>query len=138
MQKSTQELMHRLKEADDILVFLDENEQELLKETTQGYLGGLLDEKNLNTADVMHRSGQSDYVYKVFQGTRKASRNILLAIAIGMSLTVLETQMLMRIAQTAQLDPRNRRDSVIIYALNNNSTIETLNDVLFDIDECAL
>jgi len=86
------------------------------------------------TADVAQRFGQGDYVYKVFQGTRKASRDILLAIAIGMSLTVSETQMLLRIAQAAQLDPRNRRDSVMIYALNNNTTIESTNDILFDID----
>jgi len=138
MQKSTQELMHRLKEVDDVHAFLDENEHELLKETIQGYLGGLLAGKNLKTAEVAQSSGQGDYVYKVFQGKRKASRDILLAISIGMNMTVPETQMLLRIAQTAQLDPRNRRDSVIIYSLNNETSIESVNDILFDINEATL
>ena len=138
MQKSTQELMHRLKEVDDIKAFFDENELELTKETVQGYLGGLLMVKNLKTAEVAQLSGQGDYVYKVFQGKRKASRDILLAISIGMNLTCPETQMLLRIAQTAQLDPRNRRDSVIIYSLNNGIPIESVNDLLFDNNEITL
>lgn len=138
MQKSTQELMNKLKEVDDIQAFLDEHEQDLLKETTEGYLNGLLNEKGLRAADVAQRSGQGDYVYKVFQGKRKASRNILLAIAVGMNLTVSETQMLLRIAQTAQLDPRNRRDSVLIYALSNNATTESINDILYEVGEITL
>ena len=138
MQKSTQELLHRLKEIDNIQVFLDENEQELLNETVHSYLAGLLTEKKLTAAIVAQRSGQGDYVYKVFQGKRKASRDILLAIAIGMNLNLAEAQLLLRIAQTARLDPRNRRDSAIIYALNNESQIETTNDILCDIGEATL
>jgi len=138
MQKSTQELMHRLKRADNIQEFLDENEKELLQETIHGFLIGLLTEKGIRVAEVAYRSGQGDYVYKVFQGKRKASRDILLAIAIGMKLTIHETQLLLRIAQTAQLDPRNRRDSVLIYALNNGMTIETINNILFDVEEATL
>jgi len=138
MQKSTQELMHRLKEADDILTFLEENKHELLKENVQDFLGGLLVDKNLKAADVAHSSGQGDYVYKVFQGTRKASRKILLAISVGMSLSIPETQMLLRIAQVAQLDPRNRNDSIVIYALENCLTIQNTNDILYDLDETTL
>ncbi|MEA4896787.1 MAG: hypothetical protein VB067_11785 [Christensenellaceae bacterium] len=78
------------------------------------------------------------YVYKVFAGKRKASRDILLAIALGMGLTLAEAQLLLRIAQTAQLDPRNRRDSVIIYALDRALTAEKANEVLYDVKEATL
>lgn len=138
MQKNTQELLHRLKEIDDIQRYLNENNSEIINETPQNYLNRLLYLKGLSVADVAQRSGQGDYVYKVFQGRRKASRNILLAIAVGMGLNFSETQLLMRITQTAQLDPRNRRDSVIIYALNNALTAEKTNDILFDVNELTL
>ena len=127
--------MHRLSEVDDLQAFLDENADEILNETTEGYLNGLLQIKGLKAADAAQRSGQGDYVYKVLQGTRKAGRNILIAIAVGVGLTVPETQLLLRIAQTAQLDPRNRRDSVVIYALNNTLAIEKTNEILYDLDE---
>lgn len=138
MEKSTQELLHGLKETNDIQKYLDENSNEIIKETPQGYLNGLLQIKGLKASDVAVLSGQGDYVYKVFGGKRKASRDILLAVAVGMGLTVAETQLLLRIARIAQLDLRNRRDSVMLYALNNTLAVEQLNEILFDVKESTL
>jgi len=138
MLKSTQELLHRLEDIDDIMKYLDENSGEIIEETPESYLSCLLEIKGLKVANVAQRSERGDYVYKVFQGKRKASREILLAIAIGMSMTVSETQLLLRIARTAQLDPRNQHDSVIIYALSNNLTVQKTNDILYDVDEETL
>lgn len=138
MQKTTQELLNQLRTADDIEAFLDEHANELLSETPQNYLNGLLQEKGLKTAEVATRSGQGDYVYKVFAGTRRASRDILLAMAFGMGLSLAETQMLLRISRKARLDPRNRRDSVFIYALENSLTADKANEILFDVEESTL
>ena len=141
MQKSTQELLHRLKEAkeaDDIQKYLDDNTQEFIQETPESYLSGLMSMKRLKPADVARLSGQGDYVYKVFKGERKASRDILIAISIGMGLAIFEAQLLLRIAKAAQLDPRNRKDSVLIYALNNALTIEKTNEILYDSEEMTL
>ena len=138
MRKSTQELLNRLRETADIQKHLDENDSEIIKETLHGYLNGMLQIKGIKAGDVAALSGQGEYVYKVFQGKRKASRDILVAISIGMALTVAETQLLLRIAQTAQLDPRNRKDSVIIYALNSNLSIDKVNEVLYDVGESTL
>lgn len=138
MRKGTQELLNRLKETDDIQKHLDENDSEIIKETLQGYLNGMLQIKGMKAGDVATLSGQGEYVYKVFQGKRKASRDILIAVSVGMALTVAETQLLLRIAQTAQLDPRNRKDSVIIYALNSNLSIDKVNEVLYDVGESTL
>lgn len=118
-------------------VYLDENENELINETTQSYLTKLIEEKQLKVADVAQKSAQGDYVYKVFQGARKPSRDILIAIAFGMSLGLEETQRLLRIAGVARLDPRNRRDSVVIYAVSKNLRIEDLNDILYDFSEAT-
>ncbi len=138
MLKSTQELLHHLKETDDIQKFLEEHSGELITETPQSFLSGVLQTKGLKAADVAALSGQGDYVYKVFQGKRAASRNILLAISLGMGLSLAETQLLLRIAQAAQLDPRNRRDSVIIYALNQSLPVGKTNEILYDVAEATL
>lgn len=138
MQKTTQELLNQLKTVHDIGAFLNEHEGELLNETPQAYLNGLLLEKNLKTAEVSERSGLGDYVYKIFAGARRASRDILLAVAFGMGLSLTETQQLLRISHQAQLDPRNRRDSILIYALENTLTVNTANEILFDLGEATL
>lgn len=138
MQKSTQELLHNLEITDNIQKYLDENNSEIINETIEGYLSGLLEIKGLKVSDVALRSEHGDYVYKVFQGKRKASRDILLAIAIGMNLNFPETQLLLRVAQEAQLDPRNRHDSVVIFALSNGLSVQKTNEILFDVNIATL
>jgi hypothetical protein len=99
------------------------------------YLDSLVARKSIKISEVAERSGQGDYVYKVFQGSRKASRDILLAIAFGMSLTLDETQTLLRVAGNAQLDPRSRRDSVIIYGLCKKMKITEVCEILYELKE---
>lgn len=135
MKKTTQELLNEIAAAKDIEFFLDENETELIDETTQSYLTKLAEEKQLKVAEVVQKSAQGDYVYKVFQGARKPSRDILIAIAFGMSLGLEQAQRLLRIANVARLDPRNRRDSVVIYGISKGLRIEALNDILYDLSE---
>ena len=135
MKKLTEELLNKIRETTDIEHFMEENESNFMRETVPEYLDRLVAEKRLKVSEVAERSGQGDYVYKVFQGTRKASRDILLAIAFGMQLSLEETQVLLRTAGTAQLDPRSRRDSVVIYGLCKKLRITEVCDILYELKE---
>lgn len=134
MKKSTQELLSLIQNAENIELYLKENGKELQTWTLDKYLQYLITEKHMKIADVMNKSQQSDYVYKVFKNQRKASRDILIAIALGMSCSLDETQTLLRIASQARLDPRNQRDAVFIYAVLHNLTVVDVNEILYDLD----
>lgn len=138
MKKSTQELLSLIQNAENIELYLKENETELQAWTLDTYLQHLMTEKKMKIAEIMNNSQQSDYVYKVFKNQRKASRDILIAIALGMACTLDETQMLLRIASQARLDPRNQRDAVFIYAVLHNLTVVMVNEILYDLDERGL
>lgn len=138
MKKSTEELLSLIQKASDIEYYIKENESEMLSLSLDVYLSKLLEEKNLKIADVMAKSEQGDYIYKVFKNQRKASRDILISIAIGMELDINQAQKLLRISKNARLDPREKRDSVIIYAITNNISVCELNDILYDIGERTL
>lgn len=138
MKKSTEELLSLIQKASDIEYYIKENESEMLSLSLDVYLSKLLEEKNLKIADVMAKSEQGDYIYKVFKNQRKASRDILISIAIGMGLDINQAQKLLRISKNARLDPREKRDSVIIYAITNNISVCGLNDILYDIGERTL
>lgn len=138
MKKSTEELLSLIQSAENIESYLKENEEELQHWTLHGYLRHLMDEKQMKISDVMNRSGQSDYVYKVFKNQRKVSRDILLAIAIGMECDLEETQSMLRIACLACLDPRNQKDAIIIYGILHHFSITEINEVLFDLEESLL
>lgn len=135
MRKNTEELLNQIETSRDLFDLLTSNSDEIIDCTASDYIMQLLAQKHLRVSDVAIKSGHGDYVYKVFQGTRKASRDILLAIAFGMQLSVEETQNLLRLAQTARLDPRQRRDVVVLYALHKMLSVNDVNSVLYELDE---
>ena len=55
-----------------------------------------------------------------------------------MNLSFDEAQALLRSAAFARLDPRNKRDSVIIYGLCHGAGVDEVNDILFELGESTL
>ena len=132
MAIDTTELLHKLSTAKDIKFFLNEYEQEFRSISFSEFLNDIIYDKELTPAEVAKKSGQGEYVYKVIRGERKPSRDVIIAIAVGMTLSLDETQLLLRIAKWAMLDPRDKRDSIIIYSIKEKHKIDQLNDLLFD------
>ncbi len=131
MSTITEDLLNELKSAKDIQVFFKKNEDKFITETPSTFLNQLISVKNITVAQVAKASGSTEYVYKVFAGTRKPSRNILIAIAFGSGLSFEETQLLLRISKQAILDSRDKRDSIIIYGLVNQLSVFNVDDLLF-------
>lgn len=138
MDKSTSRLLNELTNSDDIIRFLNENEAELLRESLPQCLSRLLAEKKLTVAAVAEKSGRGDYAYKIFNGNKNPTRDVLISLALGMELSLPETQLILRLAKYACLDPRNKRDSIFIYAVNRNLDINETNAILIDTNEREL
>lgn len=138
MDKSTSRLLNELTNSDDIIRFLNENEAELLRESLPQCLSRLLAEKNLTVAAVAEKSGRGDYAYKIFNGNKNPTRDVLISLALGMELSLPETQLILRLAKYAYLDPRNKRDSIFIYAVNRKLDINETNAILIDTNEREL
>ena len=138
MKIDTKELLNKLTQATDIESFFNEYNSEFITLKPIDYLCELLKEKDISLAQIANRSGQGEYVYKVFNGERKPSRDVVISISIGMGLTVEETQLLLRISKLAILDPRDRRDSVIIYSLKEGHDINQVNDLLYEMKKQTL
>lgn len=138
MKKTTEELLNQINETTDIKAFLTDNSSEFLEKNLTELLNDYLAESNLSIAQIAVASAQGDYIYKVFQGKRKASRDVILSISIGMQLSIEKTQTLLRSADIALLDPRKQKDSIIIYAINHHLSIMQLNDILYDVLQITL
>ena len=134
MAAITDELLKALKNAKDIQSFFNKNEDKFIKETPSSFLNHIIDTKGMTVAQVVKVSGSNEYVYKVFNGTRKPSRNILITVAFGVELSFEETQLLLRISKQAVLDSRDKRDSIIIYGLINHLSIYEVDDLLYKHD----
>lgn len=140
MQRSTDELMQALLSRQDLQHYLDENAREFVTSPLSTYLEMLLEQHHMEKSAVIAAAQiERSYGYQIFSGRRaNPSRDVLLAIAISMHLTLDETQTLLRVAHLALLYPRIRRDSVLIHALAMGYDVMQCNAELEAADEAVL
>lgn len=129
MNRTTDELMKSLLSKQDVQEYLEENAGELLCGTLAQHLGALLQRHGLKKGAVIEAAQiERSYGYQLFSGRRETpSRDVLLSLALAMHLTVEETQTLLRTAGQAMLYPRVRRDSVILHALAQETSVIACN-----------
>lgn len=129
--KKTEELNHEIKAASDIEDYLKKNKRHLLADTLPEYLNALLSRKKLSRADVVRGSLlDRAYVYQIFAGQKAPSRDKLIAIAFGLRLTDTETQKMLKLSGNRELYARDKRDAVILFALQKKKTLIETNELL--------
>lgn len=123
MKKTTDELLKILK-CSRTSGFVSDNNEDFIDKSVNYYINKMIKDKNLTNAEVISSSGiQVNYAYQILSGQKKPSRDKVIAMCFGMKLTVDEAQTLLKYGGYAQLYPRNKRDSVIIFALENKMSI---------------
>ena len=125
MAKSTDELMEILKSEPDIGHFIEENTEEIICVDLRDYIVNLLQEKKLTVAKVSSRGQMSgSYLYKLNQGVKEnPSRNKVIQMCFGFELDAEESQRFINVAGVGKLYPRVRRDSIILFCLENHIEI---------------
>ncbi len=131
--KTTEELNHEIKAATNIEDYLKKNQENMLTDNLSSYLNRLLSQKGLSKADVV-RSSMLDraYVYQIFSGEKTPSRDKLISLAFGLSLSDEETQQMLKLSGNRELYARDPRDTLILFALQRNKTILETNELLFN------
>lgn len=100
------------------------------------YLQQLLDEKGLERSKVVREAGLNDtFGYQIFKGTRKVSRDKVLQLAFAMQLGLRETDRLLQAAGANELYCKNRRDAIIIFAVQKGYTLQKVNEELYRFGE---
>lgn len=128
---STEELNHQIEEATNIEDFLNANREYMLSGSLSLHLTALLAEKKISKADVVRGSLlDRAYVYQIFSGERRPSRDKLLALSFGLRLTADETQKMMKLSGNRELYARDERDAIILFALQHHKTIMETNELL--------
>ena len=140
-EKSTDELLNilqgcsNLSHLEDTLQILP-NKNEY---TFTSYLSKLLSEKNISKSKVIADANLArTYGYQIFQGEKNPGRDKILAIAFAMHLTLEECNRLLILAHSNILYSKNRRDAILIFALENNYSLDKTNDVLYEMREDIL
>ncbi|MDL2217910.1 hypothetical protein LJC27_04560 [Christensenellaceae bacterium OttesenSCG-928-M15] len=138
MHTGTAELLEKLQHASDLAAFFEEHRQDLITQTVGGYLHIILERIDMKPAALAEASQLGNYVYRIINDERNASRDALISIALALRLNVAEAQMLLRIGRHAMLDPRFHRDAALLFALSDGCDVNKANDLLHEIGEATL
>ena len=125
MAKSTDELMKILKSEPDIESYIEGNSEDITNISLTQYIEDLLKEQKLTAAKVARRGQMSDsYFYNISQGVKEnPSRDKIIQMCFGFALDAEESRRFMRVARVGELYPRIRRDSIILFCLENRIDI---------------
>lgn len=137
----TEELLKRLNNSRDLESlsnYLD-NIEDVVPHSISDYLKIILKDKKMTPSDVIKRSRiERTYCYQILNGRKKPGRDKLIAIALALSLDLNETQRLLETAKESVLYAKSKRDSVLIYALNNKMSVLDTNFLLNQYKEAEL
>ena len=124
-EKLTEDLLKRLLGAKSPEEYLDQGET--------------LDREGMKRADVVRASKlNSTVVYDIFGGKSLPGRDHAIMLAFGLHCNLRETQRLLRLAGVSELWPKNRRDAVIIWCVENGLTLDECDKELWRLDEETL
>jgi len=131
-KKNTNDLQTELITAPDLSRFLSENKDNFIETNLSQLLKDLFDKKNISKAALAKSAGISEvYLYQIFSGGRNPSRNRTLALCIGLSASLEETQELLKSGGHVPLYTKNRRDTIIMYGIAHQMDLNQINVQLF-------
>ena len=99
--------------------------------TFAGYISYMVEERGLTKSEVISSSLiERTYGYQIMNGVKNAGRDKIIALCLAAHLTLEEIQRALEIAKEGILYPRDPRDSMIIFAVNNGYSVRKLNNLL--------
>ncbi|ALS00157.1 hypothetical protein ATZ33_01815 [Enterococcus silesiacus] len=131
-EKDTDKLLHSLKKAENFQTALSETRDYTLDNVLKDYLNRWLIEKNITKSAVLKKAGIAEATgYQYFDGKRNPSREKIIALTIGLELTLEETNELMKKTGYAQLYPKLPWDAVVIFGISHRLSITEIDDYLY-------
>lgn len=133
----TEDLLARLLSAEKPEAYLEEGTT--LERTLPDYLFELLADRGMRRSEVVRASGLNPtVVYDTFTGKMVPGRDNAIMLAFGLRCDVRETQRLLRLAGSAELWPKVRRDAIIIWCIKEGKTRSQCDDELWKFGEKTL
>lgn len=103
------------------------------------YLQKYLGEHDMSVSDMSKKALlDRSYCYQIMRGEKHPGRDKIIAIALACGMSLEETQRGLEIASEGILYSRSRRDSILIFAVNNKMSVVTANALLEQYKETAL
>lgn len=139
-QKNTNELFDEIRKApekfSERLYAENPNSSRIM---LSDYIKLKMSEKEVTTKDLIIKTALSQsHIYQILSGSRAPGRDVLINIALALSLTLEETQRLLLLGQAGALYPKVRRDAAIICCIEQQLDLIETNEFLLPVSEHGL
>lgn len=138
--KKTGDLLKELKRDNcDIEEYLEKNEEIFICYDIKEFYENAIERSGLSKSNIINKSDFSYcYFYDVINGRKIPGRDKIIRLALTMKISVDECDKILTISGKSSLYPRVKRDSVIIYALQNGYSVFKTNKLLIQCEEVQL
>lgn len=134
MKKTTAQLQEMLKKCNSLNEYINDNEVSFSNKKPFEILNDEIQKRKLVKADVIRRSGiERHYAYQILSGTKTPSRDKLLMFCLGLGMTAEESQHFLLECSAPLLYAKNKRDNVVLFALENKLTVIEINELLYEL-----
>ncbi len=129
--EKTENLMDELRDSSNVYSYISKYNTDFPNISFIDFIALVIEKKHLKKSQVVKATGlQRNYAYQLMSGKKNPSRDKVLTFAFGLCLDLEDTQKFLRVAQFNLLYPKQKRDSIIIYALCNSYTLDQTNFLL--------
>lgn len=133
-ERLTEEVLQGLLDAPSLDEFIDAHEFPAV--TLPEFLERMLEKKGLKRSRVVRMADLNEtFGYQIFTGARNPSRDKVLQIAFAMALSLRETNRALMAAGASSLDPKCRRDAIIIFCIDQGCSLQKVNEELYRLGE---
>lgn len=133
-ERLTEEVLQELLDAPSLDEFIDAHEFPAV--TLPEFLERMLEKKGLKRSRVVRMADLNEtFGYQIFTGARNPSRDKVLQIAFAMALSLRETNRALMAAGASSLDPKCRRDAIIIFCIDRGCSLQKVNEELYRLGE---
>lgn len=132
LRKQTDELLEELKQKNiDIQEYINNNENSFIEINLKTMWEELFRKSGKSKADIINNADISYiYFYEIMQGKKVPAKDKIIRLILAMELSLDDCQMALKYCNHSQLYPRIKRDSLIIYSIENKLSLYDVHELL--------
>lgn len=125
LKKNTDELLEELKlKNTDIQEYIDNNKNSFIEISLKEFWNELFERSKKSKSNIINSADISYiYFYEIMQGKKVPKKDKIMRLIIAMELDLDDAQKALKYCNQSALYPRIKRDSLLIYAIENHYSI---------------
>ena len=131
MGRETEKILDSLSDTASLTEFFQENKDAFDLLTIGEYIELELKKRNVTKASIIRKSGiNKRFFYDILSGKKSPNRRYIIRLFLALGVEFADVQWYLKACDYHQLYVKTKRDSIIVYCLNNKLSVSECNKML--------